>query len=144
MTARRWPAGLGVVAILAAAATAGAAPRLAHRAYFATPTRQIGCVLTDGTARCDIRRRRWSPPPRPGDCPPVVAYGQGIVVATAGRPRFVCAADSALIPGAPILAFGRTDLHDGFYCSSERSGVTCRSAHSGHGFLISRAGYRLF
>ena len=146
MSARRWSASLAALAALALAGPAGAAPALAlaHHPYFATPSRNIGCVLVDGTARCDIRARTWPPPPRPGSCPSEVDFGQGIVVATAGRAMFVCAGDTALIPAAPILAYGRIDLYNGFYCSSERSGVTCRSAHSGHGFVISRTGYRLF
>ena len=144
MSRRRWSAALAAVAVVSLAAPAGAAPQLRRHSYFATPSRNIGCVLVDGTARCDIRRRTWSPPPRPRSCPPEVDYGQGIVVATAGRAMFVCAGDTALIPRAPILDYGRIDLYDGFYCSSERGGVTCRSAHSGHGFAISRTAYRLF
>jgi hypothetical protein len=151
-SARRWRAArtalaavlLAVPAAVSFAAPAGAGAALAHRSYFATPSRNIGCVLVDGTARCDIRARTWAPPPRPGNCPSEVDYGQGIVVSTAGRAMFVCAGDTALIPHAPVLAYGRIDVDDGFYCSSERSGVRCRSAHSGHGFVISRAGYRLF
>jgi hypothetical protein len=149
VSARRRPAALAALATatlaaIAIAVPAGAAPTLAHHTYFITPSRNIGCVLVDGTARCDIRGRTWSPPPRPGNCPSEVDYGQGIVVASAGRAMFVCAGDTALIPRAPILAYGRIDLYDDFYCSSERRGVTCRSAHSGHGFVISRNGYRLF
>ena len=100
MSARRWPAALAALAAVALAVPAGAAPALALATtrYFATPSRNIGCVLVDGTARCDIRARTWSPPPRPASCPPEVDFGQGIVVATAGRAMFVCAGDTALIP----------------------------------------------
>jgi hypothetical protein len=144
VSARRRRLALATLAVLVLAAPASAASQFVHRAYFTTPSRNIGCVLIDGTARCDIRDRSWSPPPRPHSCPVEVDFGQGIVVATAGRAMFVCAGDTALIAHAPILAHGRIDLHDGFYCASEPGGVTCRSAHSGHGFVISRTGYRLY
>jgi hypothetical protein len=100
-------------------------------------------VLVDGTARCDIRHRLWSPPARPSDCPDEVDFGQGLIVAVSGPAMFVCAGDTALIPHAPVLAYGRTDRYGSFYCSSTISGVTCRSARSGHGFFISRRTYRL-
>jgi len=43
---------------------------IVHRESFQSPTRNIGCVIVGGTARCDIGSRSWSPPPRPSDCPP--------------------------------------------------------------------------
>ena len=59
--------------------------RVVHLKTFRSPSGNIGCALYEGGARCDIRKRDWSPPPRPARCPKQVGYGQGIEVAHNGE-----------------------------------------------------------
>jgi hypothetical protein len=124
-----------------ATTTAGPAPGETVRLEsFRSPTGNIGCQLGAGAARCDIDRRDWSPPPKPGDCE--FDWGQGIAV-EAGRAEFVCAGDTARDPTAPVLRYGQDSQIGGFRCASRQDGITCRSS-SGRGFFIARDRYRLF
>jgi hypothetical protein len=137
-----------VAALSCAAPSALAAPRAAaarsalHVSVFRSPSANIGCVIGGGVARCDIRDRVWSPPRRPKSCP--LDFGQGLFVARSGRGRFVCAGDTALNPTARALAYGTQTVVAGFRCSSARSGMTCSSLRTGHGFFISVQRYRRF
>lgn len=137
-----------LVAVAVAAAGALASPatsaRVRHLTNFKSPSSNIGCYLLDGTARCDIERRRWSPPPRPRSCPNIVDFGQGLIVGRSGRGRLVCAGDTALNPQARILPYGATDVVGSLACQSAVSGVTCTNRRTRHGFFISRQRYRLF
>jgi hypothetical protein len=45
---------------------------------------------------------------------------------------------------APILHYGKSRQFGTFRCRSRRSGLTCRSLRSGHGFKLSREKQRLF
>ena len=57
---------------------------VAHLGSFRSPSGNIGCVLVGGTARCDIERRSWRPPPRPAACPDIVDFGQGLEISRHG------------------------------------------------------------
>ncbi|MDX6642191.1 MAG: hypothetical protein QOD76_153, partial [Solirubrobacteraceae bacterium] len=113
-------------------------------AFFRSPTGNIGCVIAEGIARCDIRDRSWSPPPRPRSCFGDTRYGQGLIVGTTGRAHFVCAGDTALNPSGTALPYGRDSDVDGLICHSATEGITCRSTRSGRGFLLNRERYRIF
>lgn len=115
-----------------------------HEATFASPSRNIGCMIIDATARCDIKQRTWSPPPTPKSCPPVVDYGQGLTVGTTGPGRLVCAGDTVLDPAAPTLAYGTATQVGSFLCVSRTTGMTCTETTTGHGFFISIQSYRIF
>jgi Family of unknown function (DUF6636) len=120
------------------------AARVLHLATFRSPSGNIGCVLLGGRARCDIRRRDWSPPPRPPGCPPEVDFGQGLQVGRGDRSgSFVCAGDTALNPSAAGLAYGSDDRFGGFTCASRRAGVRCANS-ARHGFFVSIERYRTF
>jgi uncharacterized protein DUF6636 len=112
-----------------------------HLEQFRTPTGNIGCGLVGGSARCDIRGRDWSPPPKPSSCE--LDWGQGIGVGEGGAARFVCAGDTALDPSAPVLAYGETSRVGAVSCTSQEAGITCRS-DTGHGFFLSRQRFELF
>jgi len=132
-------------AVAALGAVTGTAQALASSSpFFESPSRNIGCVILDGTARCDILTRSWKPPARPSKCPHIVDFGQGLMVSVTGPARFVCAGDTSMDPQAPILGYGHTLSRGGLSCSSATTGMTCRSTRTGHGFFISRQGYRLF
>jgi hypothetical protein len=96
--------------------------RIVHLKTFRSPSGDIGCALHESGARCDIRKRDWSPPPRPANCPEQVDYGQGIEVSHRGQSGFVCAGDTALDP---------------------KNGVTCVN-QAGHGFFLSVQSYQVF
>jgi hypothetical protein len=111
---------------------------------FRSPSGNIGCVLLGGTARCDIERRSWQPPPRPKSCPEGVDFGQGLQIGGSGSTRFVCAGDTARDPEETVLPYGSSTRSGGFTCQSARSGITCKRSSDGHGFFISIQSYRIF
>lgn len=129
-------------ALLTVGALGVSAPAHAGFQAFSSPSGNIGCYISDGNARCDIRDRDWTPPPRPADCYPSTFYGQGLTVNTHGQPSVVCAGDTALTKENP-LAYGNSLTAVGITCLSQESGMRCTNA-DGHGFDMSRQGYRLF
>jgi hypothetical protein len=117
--------------------------RIIHLEHFRTPSGNIGCVLSEGGARCDIRKRDWKPLPRPASCPQQVDYGQGLQVAHGGQASFVCAGDTALETGLASLSYGTAARVGGSECISRDDGVTCVN-QAGHGFFISVQSYQVF
>jgi hypothetical protein len=126
--------------------TATPAPpvRIVHVATFKSPSGNIGCMIIAGTARCDIRQRSWSPPPRPATCPNVVDFGQGLTVGGSGTGGLVCAGDTTLDPAAQIVPYGTDTVVGSFRCASATSGMTCTNTSTGHGFFLSAQGYRVY
>jgi hypothetical protein len=114
-----------------------------HLQSFRSPSGNIGCVMFEGGARCDIRKREWSPPSRPASCPEQVDFGQGLSVDHTGEASFVCAGDTALDPSATALEYGEASEMGGTQCISRSEGITCAN-HSGHGFFVSIQSYKLF
>lgn len=119
------------------------ATHIVHLTTFRSPTGNIGCVMLDGTARCDILRRVWKPPPRPASCSKEVDFGQGLEVGRSRKGTFVCAGDTALDPISSPLRHGEASEEGGFLCASVSQGMFC-DAPDGHGFFISRQRYRVF
>ena len=117
--------------------------RIIYLEHFRTPSGNIGCVLSEGGARCDIRKRDWKPLPRPASCPSQVDYGQGLQVAHGGQASFVCAGDTALESGLASLSYGTAARVGGSECISRDDGVTCVN-QAGHGFFISVQSYQVF
>jgi hypothetical protein len=114
-----------------------------HLQSFRSPSGNIGCIMFEGGARCDISKRDWSPPARPARCPEQVDFGQGLSVDHTGRASFVCAGDTALDPSGTTLDYGEASELGGTQCISRSEGITCAN-HSGHGFFISIHSYKLF
>lgn len=108
--------------------------------HFVTPSRNIGCYVTDESARCDIAERDWSPPTKPQSCE--FGWGQGLVVTGSGA-DFVCAGDTTL-QGPATLDYGQAAQRGTFRCESSQQGVTCTNTVSGKGFKIARAAYDTF
>lgn len=125
------------------AVKASASPTF-HYTDFRSPSRNIGCYILDGTARCDINHRDWSPPPHPAWCSKEVDFGQGLTVGMSRRAQFVCAGDTALDPSGRPLPYGATDKVGAFVCGSATTGVTCTNLRTTHGFFISIQRYRIF
>jgi hypothetical protein len=114
-----------------------------HLQSFRSPSGNIGCVMFEGGARCDIRKREWSPPSRPASCPEQVDFGQGLSVEHTGGASFVCAGDTAIDPSATELAYGEASELGGTQCISRSEGVTCAN-HAGHGFFVATQSYKIF
>src|SRR4051794_8059874 len=60
--------------------------------FFVSPSKNIGCSLSDSGARCDIGDRTWAPPPKPPDCD--VDFGQGVTVVGTSPATLTCAGDT--------------------------------------------------
>lgn len=103
---------------------------------FKSPTGNIGCQLTAKSVRCDILEFDYARPPAPADCP--VDYGDSITLKSTGPAFYTCHGDTAVDPGAPVLAYGDTATNGPFVCESSEEGVTCGIAETGQGFNLSR------
>ena len=135
----------------AANAGLGAAPSLAapsanvtkevKAAGFRTPSRNIGCYLSVESARCDIGKKQWVPPPKPDDCR--LDWGNGITVDGRGEAVFVCAGDT-LLGGGETLAYGQSLRAGDFVCDSLFTEIRCVNIDSGHGFALSVQAYSVF
>ncbi len=111
---------------------------------FQLPSRNIGCYISTqfgGNARCDIREKTWTPPPKPARCD--LDWGGGLEVSGKGPAMVVCAGDTTLSQG-PVLAYGQRAQAGPIVCQSSQAGVTCSKSGSRHGFFLSRQSYRLF
>jgi hypothetical protein len=124
--------------------TGPASNPVANLMDFQSPSGNIGCSVVVSIARCDIRSRDWSPPPRPATCPSEVDFGQGLEVYGNRPGRFVCAGDTALDPSATVLQYGSSTVTGPFQCTSASNGMTCADTSTGHGFFISVQSYRTF
>ena len=118
--------------ILVAALLAPAAASATYR-DFRRPSGKVGCAFYDDSrvepsVRCDWRG----------------AGDRGVTVGTHGRARVIKATDTVLNPDAPVLAYGRRTRFRALRCTSRRTGMTCRSTRSGHGFTVSVEKRRLF
>ena len=107
---------------------------------FVTPTNNIGCYVTNESARCDINQRDWTPPPKPASCD--LDWGQGLNISASGV-HFTCAGDTVL-GAADVLAYGSSARRGDFVCTSAPDGMTCLDIQTGHGFRVSRQRYEVF
>jgi hypothetical protein len=128
--------------VLVAAALALAVGASSAAAYkgFETPSHNIGCILTEQVARCDIRDHSWPTPKKPKSCE--FDYG-ALFIGKQGKGEFGCVSDSAMGAG-PVLDYGESIRKGRFVCTSEEAGVRCVNRRNGHGFFVSRERVRLF
>ena len=116
-----------------------------HLTQFQSPSHNIGCYLSaqgGGSVRCDIREHSWTAPPKPAFCD--VDWGGGVQVGPKRRGSIVCAGDTALDPGSPVLGYGKASGAGAIVCRSSQAGVRCSNTRNGHGFFVSRERYDLF
>lgn len=112
---------------------------------FASPTRNIGCEVTEQGATCTIATLGAGAKP-PVECTAGTA-GHSVTLDAEGV-HWPCLSDGRL----PKAASGSTDVLDyeesktvgDYTCVSERKGVTCRHFSTGHGFRLARAGVQEF
>lgn len=119
---------------------AAVAPALAFKG-FESPSHNIGCIMSEQGARCDIRHHSWPLPKKPKSCE--FDYGGSVEVGDRGRGSYGCVSDSTFGAG-PVLPYGETLRKGRFLCKSEEIGVRCHDRRNGHGFLLSRQRVRLF
>ncbi len=104
----------------------------------------VGCRISNGTVRCDVGHRVWSPPHRPASCHSgSSAWGQGLMIGSSGSSHFVCARNSVLDPTGTYIRAGHDDKVGSVTCQVRSFGVTCFES-DGHGFFIGRTGYTRF
>jgi hypothetical protein len=108
---------------------------------FESPSHNIGCVMVEQGARCDIRHHSWPLPKAPKSCE--FDYGGSLFVGDKGRGEYGCVSDSAMDAG-PVLPYGESIRKGRFVCTSEEVGVRCVNRRNGHGFLLSRQRVKLF
>jgi hypothetical protein len=116
-----------------------------HLNSFQLPSHNIGCYISGqfgGNARCDIRERSWTPPPKPANCE--LDWGQGVAFHGNRKAGIVCAGDTTLDRTAPVLEYGQASEVGGVVCKSTEQEVTCNSRNGRHGFALSRQSYRVF
>jgi uncharacterized protein DUF6636 len=121
--------GLLAVALLAVTAT----PALARTKSFHTPSRNIYCLYMSSQGpgpwiRCDVRSLNDT----------------AFRLDRTHKGRKIHITDSVFNRGAKVLRYGRSLSVGPFTCTSRRSGLTCRSRASGHGFKISRQKQKRF
>ena len=110
-------------------------------AAFVSPSGNIGCYLTAETARCDIAKKSWAPPPAPDDCD--LDWASGVAVGKPGEATFTCAGDTVL--GAPDkLEYGQALKAGPIRSDSSSAGMRCENTATGHGFTIAKERYDLF
>jgi len=119
---------LALAAVLAFPAAAGATYR-----DFRSPSGKLGCAFysdaeTPPLVRCDWRG----------------ADDRGVQVGETGRARVRHVTDTVLNPHARVLLYGHTTRFHKLRCRSRRTGITCRSLRSGHGFKVSAEKRTLF
>jgi hypothetical protein len=110
--------------------------------YFSSPSRNIGCLITQSSVRCDIGQKSYKEPRRPASCQ--LDYGQAIAVTRDdAEATFVCAGDSVLGAKKVLRYHTSTEVGD-FGCTSRETGMTCYNLRTRHGFTISREYADLF
>jgi len=116
-----------------------AAPAASVGEAFRSPTGNIVCRRSAGSAvACEVQQGRI-PPPLPTICPPGGAKDIGrIELGTAGA-RPVCNSDTIRTSSEPVLGYGsRTQPSGTTACLSETTGVTCIDEAGRHGFFLAR------
>jgi hypothetical protein len=108
---------------------------------FYTPSRNIGCILTSNSVRCDIRHKTWTPPPRPSDC--MLDWGHSVSAGIGETGHVLCAGDTLLTGDYGVLPYGRRISQGAMTCVSHENGLTC-SGQSRDGFFLSVEELRLF
>ncbi|MEV6771883.1 DUF6636 domain-containing protein [Nocardia sp. NPDC051030] len=103
---------------------------------FRTPTGNIGCLVSDGMAACEIYNYSYSAPVKPADC--YGAWGDRITVESGGT-QFHCHGDRMVEATAPVLDYGSRASIGQFSCLSTVDYVEC--AGPGHSFRVARTFY---
>ncbi|HET6816782.1 MAG TPA: hypothetical protein VFH66_06100 [Mycobacteriales bacterium] len=139
---------VAVVAGSSAAACAGPHPSeepVHLNGSFQLTDGRVVCDIDAGSAGCEMHRPTlWKVPPKPSGCHDDWLGG---VELTHPRPaRFGCwsGAPGLGVPSIPEVKTGRVVVDGPMRCSVRRDGVRCEDTSTGHGFVYTRAAYRLY
>lgn len=108
--------------------------------FFLSPSKNIGCALSETAVRCDIHDRVWTPPPRPASCE--LDFGQGVTIVGTSPASMTCAGDTVIV-GDAVLDYGSVVTRGDFECRSETAAMRCRNVKSNHSFSLSREDFTL-
>ncbi|RRH75837.1 DUF6636 domain-containing protein [Falsigemmobacter faecalis] len=112
---------------------------------FQAPSGNIHCVMQTyeepQNVRCDFIEGTVTHKKRPKDCE--LDYGQAFYLDARGRGEVACHGDTVINRRARVLNYGESLNVGGVWCTSERTGMTCRNT-AGHGFSIARAKQHVF
>jgi hypothetical protein len=103
-------------------------PVPANAAYraFQSPSGKLGCAFYSDTET-----------PRQVRCDWEGGNDRALVVSETGKGKRIKVTVTVRDPKARKLAYGRTTKFGALRCTSRRTGITCRSTRSGHGFTVS-------
>jgi hypothetical protein len=128
----------------ATAAPPKSSPRVvtsSGRSTFASPTGNITCAMAAWGATCDVTRMSWSLTSSDlASCGETALAGMSL--SADGTVGFDCRTDVLVPDPQRVLAYGQSLAVGPLTCSSASTGTTCRDRRNGHGFFVSREGYR--
>lgn len=127
---------LAALLVASLAPSTGAAPLGTRK--FKMPSRNIHCLLSNGTLRCDIRSGLNPEPKR--DCD--FDWG-ALSLRVRSRAKPLCISDTIADPDATTLRYGKKWKRRGIVCTSRRTGLRCRNRVD-HGFFLSRRDWDRF
>lgn len=102
---------------------------------FYSPSRNIGCLISEEHAECAVNDYSYEPPPRPTDCD--LEWGRSLGVTAGGSGEFTCIGGLLAEPSSATLDYGRSTSAGEITCESSQAGIRCENG-SGHGFLLAR------
>jgi hypothetical protein len=111
-----------------------ATPAMARTESFQSPSGNIACMYsTSGGPGAFVR------------CDVLSLNDVGFTLDRRHKAKRIGITDSVVDPnGARKLRYGASRRFGSFRCTSRRSGLTCRSTRSSHGFTLSRERQRVF
>ncbi len=129
-----------------------AAPAKAQAGYepigsFQTPSGNIHCEAafngnrSSAELRCDMKTRAGRTPAKPKDCE--LDYGDSFSLSEPGRAERLCAGDTIISPGFPVLAYGAAWSESGMRCDVTLRRLRCVNRR-GRGFTLSTTRQQLF
>lgn len=110
---------------------------------FVTPSGNIWCELSADSATCTIGGHEYDIPDQP-DCEGHVGRVIQVTGAEATMPCVGQSPPTSATAAHAELDYGESTMVGDFLCSSEETGVTCRSMVDGHGFALAYADYSIF
>jgi Family of unknown function (DUF6636) len=122
------------VVVAVSAAVALMAPASADAAYraFQSPSGRLACAFYSDAETPRFVRCEWDG----GD--------HAVTLTETGKGKRIKITDTVRDPKARKLAYGKTTKFGSLRCTSRRSGMTCRSTRSDHGFTVSVERQRVF
>ncbi|MBE2316650.1 hypothetical protein DVA67_011730 [Solirubrobacter sp. CPCC 204708] len=121
------------LALTLAGVAAAAAPADAALREFRSPTGKLACMFYSDERVPRQVRCEW----RGG-------ADRAVQLNETGKGRRIKITDTVFNPDAKPLAYGKSTTFGRLKCTSRRSGITCKSLRSGHGFTVSTTKQRVF